>query len=101
MEIADPSPSALDSVTARQTETLIREEMMSLEEEHRTVLVLRELQEMSYEEIGTVLGIAAGTVKSRLHRGRGELRDRLKRRLAPPDGTGGAKSSGRREEGEQ
>jgi RNA polymerase sigma-70 factor (ECF subfamily) len=89
MEIADPSPSALDNVTARQTEGLIREEMMSLDEEFRTVLVLRELQEMSYEEIGTVLGIAAGTVKSRLHRGRGELRDRLRKRLSPTAGVEG------------
>ena len=76
---------------------MIREEMMSLEEEFRTVLVLRELQEMSYEEIGTVLGIAAGTVKSRLHRGRGELRDRLRRRLSPPAGTEGAEMSGEKE----
>ena len=94
MEITDPSPSALDNVTARQTEGLIREEMMSLDEEFRTVLVLRELQEMSYEEIGTVLGIAAGTVKSRLHRGRGELRDRLRKRLSPTAGTPGTASSG-------
>jgi RNA polymerase sigma-70 factor (ECF subfamily) len=97
MEIPDPSPSALDNVTARQTEALIREEMMSLEEEFRTVLVLRELQGMSYEEIGTVLGIAAGTVKSRLHRGRGELRDRLRRRLSPPAGTEGAEMPAEKE----
>jgi RNA polymerase sigma-70 factor (ECF subfamily) len=97
MEIPDPAPSALDNVTARQRSVLIREEMMTLEEEFRTVLVLRELQEMSYEEIGTVLGIAAGTVKSRLHRGRGELRDRVRKRLAPPAGSGGTKRSGEKE----
>ena len=97
MELPDPSPTALDNVTARQRSGMIREEMMSLDEEFRTVLVLRELQEMSYEEIGTVLGIAAGTVKSRLHRGRGELRDRLRRRLSP---TAGAQGTGRLEEEE-
>jgi RNA polymerase sigma-70 factor (ECF subfamily) len=98
MEIPDPSPSALDNVTARQTERLIREEMMFLEEEFRTVLVLRELQEMSYEEIGDILGIAAGTVKSRLHRGRSELRDRLRKRLSPTAGAQGAETSGKKEE---
>jgi RNA polymerase sigma-70 factor (ECF subfamily) len=97
MEITDPSPSALDNVTARQTGALIREEMMSLDEEFRTVLVLRELQEMSYEEIGTVLGIAAGTVKSRLHRGRGELRDRLRKRLAPTAAAQGTKRADEKE----
>jgi RNA polymerase sigma-70 factor (ECF subfamily) len=97
MEIPDPSPSALDNVTARQRSAMIREEMMSLEEEFRTVLVLREMQEMSYEEIGTVLGIAAGTVKSRLHRGRGELRDRMRKRLSPTAGTQGTEGSGTKE----
>jgi RNA polymerase sigma-70 factor (ECF subfamily) len=97
MELPDPSPTALDNVTARQTEGMIREEIMSLDEEFRTVLVLRELQEMSYEEIGTVLGIAAGTVKSRLHRGRGELRDRMQKRLAPTAGTRGAERLGEKE----
>ena len=57
------------------------------------------LQEMSYEEIGTVLGIAAGTVKSRLHRGRGALRDRLRKRMAPTAGMGGTEKMGE-EEGE-
>jgi RNA polymerase sigma-70 factor (ECF subfamily) len=80
-EVRDPSPSALDALGSKQTGEIIREEMMSLAEEFRTVLVLREMQEMSYEEIAGVLGIAAGTVKSRLHRGRSELKDRLKDRL--------------------
>lgn len=85
-DLPDPSPTALDSLASRQTGEIIKEEMMALEEEFRTVIVLRELQEMSYEEIASVLGIAAGTVKSRLHRGRSELRDRLRTRLAMGEG---------------
>lgn len=80
-DLPDPSPTALEDLASRQGSEIIREEMMALDEEFRTVLVLRELQEMSYEEIAGILGVAAGTVKSRLHRGRSELRGRLRERL--------------------
>jgi RNA polymerase sigma-70 factor (ECF subfamily) len=51
-------------------------ETLSLE--HRQVIVLREVEGMSYEEMATVLGVPRGTVESRLHRARGELRERFK-----------------------
>jgi RNA polymerase sigma-70 factor, ECF subfamily len=46
-------------------------------EPYRTTLILRDLEEMSYEEIAEVLEISLGTVKSRLTRGRDALRQRL------------------------
>ena len=46
--------------------------------DHREVLVLREMQGLSYAEIAATLGIPQGTVESRLHRARRELRDRLR-----------------------
>lgn len=49
-----------------------------LSAEHREVIVLREMEQLSYEEIAGVLGVPRGTVESRLHRARGELRERLK-----------------------
>jgi len=42
--------------------------------EHRTVLLLREVEELSYQEIATVTGVAIGTVMSRLARARAALR---------------------------
>jgi RNA polymerase sigma-70 factor (ECF subfamily) len=45
----------------------------------REVLVMREMQGMSYEEMATALGVPRGTVESRLHRARAELRERLMR----------------------
>jgi RNA polymerase sigma-70 factor (ECF subfamily) len=49
-----------------------------LSPEHRDVVVLRELEQLSYEEMAAVLGVPRGTVESRLHRARGELRERLR-----------------------
>jgi RNA polymerase sigma-70 factor (ECF subfamily) len=48
-----------------------------LSAEHREVIVLRELQQMSYDEIATTLKIPRGTVESRLHRARQELKKRF------------------------
>jgi RNA polymerase sigma factor (sigma-70 family) len=45
-----------------------------LSEEHREVVVLREIEGMSYEEMSAVLGVPRGTVESRLHRAREQLK---------------------------
>lgn len=55
----------------------VRKALASLAQPYRTVVVLREIEELSYEEIAQVLGIAEGTVKSRLMRGRELLRRKL------------------------
>ncbi|MBC8379617.1 MAG: sigma-70 family RNA polymerase sigma factor [Planctomycetes bacterium] len=64
---------------AQQKELLQRviDSIGQLQEEHRTVLVLRDIEQMSYEEIAQVLDIELGTVKSRLSRARTALRDLL------------------------
>jgi RNA polymerase sigma-70 factor (ECF subfamily) len=49
-----------------------------LDPPHREILLLREMQQMSYEEIATSLNVPRGTVESRLHRARAELRRHLK-----------------------
>lgn len=71
----DESP---DSRTAdREEETLVLEALNRLDEEHRAVVVLRDLESMGYEEIAGILDIPVGTVKSRLHRARLALREML------------------------
>ncbi|HEV8608219.1 MAG TPA: sigma-70 family RNA polymerase sigma factor [Tepidisphaeraceae bacterium] len=55
--------------------------LQTLSPEHREVIVLRELQSMSYEEMSETLKIPRGTVESRLHRARQELRERFGDRL--------------------
>lgn len=47
---------------------------------NRAILVLRDIQGLSYEEVGGLLGFPPGTVRSRLHRARMELKERLKGR---------------------
>ena len=49
-----------------------------LDPPHREILLLREMQQLSYEEIATSLGVPRGTVESRLHRARAELKRHLK-----------------------
>jgi RNA polymerase sigma-70 factor (ECF subfamily) len=53
--------------------------MAQIAQDFREVLVLREIDELSYEEIGEVLGIPTGTVRSRLSRARQELLERMQR----------------------
>jgi len=52
--------------------------LQSLSSEHRAVIVLRELEQLSYEEMADALGVPRGTVESRLHRAREELRKKFK-----------------------
>jgi len=76
-DISETYPSAFspsDSELAIDIKTMIK----TLSPEHREVILLRELQGFSYEEMAEVLGIPRGTVESRLFRARKELRKRFK-----------------------
>lgn len=70
------SPHAASAVTDARLDLSVMLE--SLSADHRAVIVLRELQGMSYEEIANTLRIPRGTVESRLHRAREELRQRYR-----------------------
>jgi RNA polymerase sigma-70 factor (ECF subfamily) len=72
---ADDTPYEVLEKGERQM--LVRRALGSLSPPYRTVVVLREIEELSYEEIAQVLGVAEGTVKSRLQRGRELLRRKL------------------------
>ena len=77
--LADPhaaDPAA--PLMAAETETLVQQALGSLDEEHRTVIVLRDIEQCDYHQMAEILEVPAGTVKSRLHRARLMLRDKLK-----------------------
>ncbi len=72
-----PDESPLNSLTRAETIEAVRKAVLSLPERYREVVVLCELQEMSYGETAEVLGCAIGTVRSRLHRARALLLEKL------------------------
>ena len=61
-------------VEGMQLEVVVKRAIAQIEPEFREVLILREVEDMSYEEIAEVTGLADGTVKSRIHRARAQLR---------------------------
>lgn len=65
-------------VEAHQAELQIRLAITQLEPEQRTLIVLRDLENMTYEEIQEQTGLPSGTVKSRLHRARVALQERFR-----------------------
>jgi RNA polymerase sigma-70 factor (ECF subfamily) len=65
---------------AREEREVLRQALAELPEEHREVIVLRELEGLSYQEIASVIGAPLGTVMSRLARARGRLQEGLARR---------------------
>ena len=75
--LTDPADSPFDNVAHHEVKQRVEEELRKVAEPYRTTLILRDLEEMSYEEIAEVLEISLGTVKSRLTRGRDALRQRL------------------------
>jgi len=77
--LTDRAESPFESVAHHEVQRRVDAELRLLPEPYRTTLILRDLEEMSYEEIAEVLQISLGTVKSRLTRGR----QALKQRLAP------------------
>lgn len=61
--------------------SLVTAALRQLTEEHRTILVMREMQELAYEEIAEILEINIGTVRSRLSRARSQLKTQLEEML--------------------
>jgi len=73
----DPGPSPQQQAERSETRQAVRDAMGQLSPEYRQIVVLRFLQELSYEEIGAVLKLPPGTVKSRLNRAKSQLKDIL------------------------
>lgn len=71
----DTDPSA--GLERSDDEKMLMDALRKLSEEHRRVLVLKDLEGMRYDEIAAVIGVPVGTVRSRLNRARLELRSLL------------------------
>lgn len=73
------TPTPEESLQSKQASLAVEKGLSSLSGKLKAVIVLNEIEGLSYEEVSEVLGISVGTVKSRLARAREELRRRLKR----------------------
>ena len=79
LEPTDTHPATGPSHSIEQSErqALVREGLSQLSEEFRTVLVLKEMEGLKYDEIAELVDCPVGTVRSRIHRARVELRQKL------------------------
>lgn len=81
IDVESNEPSALETLERREIQQKVQDCINALENDYRTVIVLRDIQGFSYSEISDILKIAEGTVKSRLFRAREILKDGLKKTI--------------------
>ena len=77
--IEDKNPAPDAQVQRHETSATVHQALQKLSPELREAVILRDLQDMDYREIATVLKVPEGTVKSRINRGRAELARLLQR----------------------
>jgi RNA polymerase sigma-70 factor (ECF subfamily) len=77
-EPVDPQVGPLDNLEQNERCRQVQRAIASLAEEYRVVLVLREIDGCCYESIAEILNLPIGTVRSRLHRARMQLREELR-----------------------
>ena len=75
MQIPEETPGPEELAEKAQLKELLRDAMNSLSDEHRQVLILRDMMDLSYKEIADTLNVNEGTVKSRINRARTGLKE--------------------------
>ncbi|MCE9634413.1 MAG: sigma-70 family RNA polymerase sigma factor [Planctomycetes bacterium] len=80
---ADRGPGPVDASATTEHVYILRKAVAALDPDYREVIVLREFEDLSYEEIAEATGVPVGTVRSRLFRAREELRRVLDGRVQP------------------
>ncbi len=79
----DPGRSPFECASDRETRQLVDSALKRINPTFCAAVVLRDIEDLSYEEIAEILEVSLGTVKSRILRGRGALRRELNQRLEP------------------
>jgi len=77
LEPTDPGEAPEEQLNRSERQAQVHAALGRLSEEHRAILVLREMEGFPYETISEMLDLPVGTVRSRLHRARSQLRDEL------------------------
>jgi RNA polymerase sigma-70 factor, ECF subfamily len=70
-----------EMMSGKQVEHIVQAAILELEPTFRECLVLRDVEELTYEQIEEITGLPIGTVKSRIHRARTQLREAVERKL--------------------
>jgi RNA polymerase sigma-70 factor (ECF subfamily) len=81
--VPDLEPSPFDRALTREKHALIEQALTRTNPYFREAVVLRDIEDLNYDEIAEVLNISIGTVKSRITRGRAALRQLLTETLGP------------------
>ena len=84
-QFAHDGPGTDATVHRSEASQVLQEGLEKLDEEQRRIIVLRDVEDLSYEEISEILGLPRGTVKSRLHRARSQLARHISRNLRKED----------------
>lgn len=90
LQLADDRPLPDETLASKETVSQVRAAIAGLPENLRRILVLRDIEDLSYEDIARLEGLRAGTVKSRLFRARLLLAERLRQLEAAPGPASGA-----------
>ena len=84
-QIPSQGPGTDQGSHRSEAEEILHEALGRLDEDQRTIILLRDIQDLSYEEISEILDLPRGTVKSRLHRARAELARLVSRHIGHND----------------
>jgi RNA polymerase sigma-70 factor (ECF subfamily) len=76
-QLADERENTEQAIIDKDSLRIIKEELYQLPEDYREILILRDIEGMSYNEISGILGLTLSNVKVRIHRGREQLKERL------------------------
>lgn len=82
IETADQNPNAETILINASVSEDLEKALNSLKPDHRTLVILADVEQMPYNEIATMMGLPVGTVRSRLHRAHRRLREALERSAA-------------------
>ncbi len=74
LSVGEPAPRPDEALSGNQAEIRIQNALAAVDPEFREILVLRDIEGLSYAEVVSITGLAEGTVKSRLHRARSALK---------------------------
>ena len=80
--LSDATPGPEQILQSKEQEQAIQQALKKLSSDHRSIIILRDIEGFSYGEIADVLGVSIGTVKSRLARARADLKKSLMRYLS-------------------